>query len=189
MAIVLSRIYTRAGDDGTTALGDMSRVRKTDPRLGAYAAVDEANAALGLVLALGAPEDDVAEAVRRMQHDLFDVGADLCTPIVEGEQRLRIEKSYVTRLEEAIDHFNEGLPALRSFVLPGGSPAAALLHSARTTVRDAERRAWTLLDASPDDSNVWTARYLNRAADLLFVLARYANRETGDVTWTPGANR
>lgn len=189
MAIVLSRIYTRAGDDGTTALGDMSRVRKTDPRLGAYSAVDEANAALGLVLALGRPEEDVAEAIRRMQDDLFDVGADLCTPIVEGQERLRVEEGYVTRIEKAIDRFNADLPALRSFVLPGGSPAAALLHSARIIVRDAERRAWTLLEASPDDSNPWAARYLNRAADLLFVLARYANRETGDVTWTPGANR
>lgn len=189
MAIVLSKIYTRAGDDGKTALGDGKRIPKTHPRIGAYSAVDESNAALGLVLALGEPDEQVAEAVRRMQNDLFDVGADLCTPIVEGEERLRVQESYVTRVEQEIDAFNEDLPVLRSFVLPGGSRAAALLHSARVTVRDAERRTWALLEVSPDDSNVWTARYLNRAADLLFVLARVANRETGDVTWTPGANR
>lgn len=189
MAIVLSKIYTRAGDDGTTALGNGKRIAKTDPRLGAYSAVDEANAALGLVLALGEPDEPIAETIRRMQDDLFDVGADLCTPIVEGEERLRVEDSYITRIEQTIDRFNADLPALRSFILPGGSPAAALLHSARITVRDAERRAWALLEASPDDSNVVAARYLNRAADLLFVLARVANLATGDVTWTPGANR
>lgn len=189
MAIVLSRIYTRAGDDGTTALGNGARVPKTDPRLTAYSAVDEANAALGVVLALGEPDEETAKTIRMMQHDLFDVGADLCTPIVEGEERLRVDDSYVTRIERTIDRFNDGLPPLRSFILPGGAPAAALLHMARITIRDAERRAWSLLEASPEDSNASAARYLNRAADLLFVLARFANQETGDVTWTPGENR
>ena len=189
MALVLSKIYTRGGDDGTTAIGNGKRIAKTHPRLGAYSAVDEANAALGLVLALGEPAEPVAETVRWLQHDLFDVGADLCTPIEEGDERLRVEESYVTRVEQAIDRFNADLPPLRSFVLPGGSRAAALLHSARTTVRGAERRAWALLEVSPDDTNVLAARYLNRAADLLFVMARVANLETGDVTWMPGANR
>jgi len=189
MAIVLSKIYTRTGDDGTTALGDMSRVSKTDPRLGAYSGVDEANAALGLVLALGQPSDEIAAAVRWMQNDLFDVGADLCTPIVAGESRLRVDDGYVRRVEAACDRYNEGLPTLRSFVLPGGTPAAALLHSARTAVRSAERRTWELIQASPQDTNVVAARYLNRLADLLFVLARVANAERGDLTWEPGANR
>lgn len=189
MAIVLSKIYTRTGDDGTTGLGDMSRTSKTDPRLDAFSAVDEANAALGVVLALGQPANDVAEVIRWLQNDLFDVGADLCTPITEGESRLRIEDSYVLRLEQAADRFNADLPALRSFILPGGAPAAALLHVARTTVRSAERRTWALIEVSPDNTNVIAARYLNRCADLLFVLARVANKESGDVTWQPGDNR
>ncbi|WP_133906935.1 cob(I)yrinic acid a,c-diamide adenosyltransferase [Actinophytocola oryzae] len=188
MSFVLSKIYTRAGDDGTTALGDMSRTSKTDPRLDAYSAVDEANAALGLVLALGNPDDEIAAVVRWMQNDLFDVGSDLCRPMVEGDGASRVDEGYVRRLEEAIDRRNEGLPALRSFILPGGSPAAALLHFARTTVRSAERRTWALIEAAPDNVNKLTARYLNRCSDLLFVLARLANRDTGDVTWTPGEN-
>ncbi|MGI8665632.1 MAG: cob(I)yrinic acid a,c-diamide adenosyltransferase [Jatrophihabitans sp.] len=189
MAIVLSKIYTRAGDDGSTTLGDMSRAAKTDPRLGAYSAVDEANAALGVVLALGNPSDEVAAVVRWLQNDLFDVGAELCTPITEGESRLRVDDSYVQRLEESIDQLNDRLSPLRSFILPGGAPAAALLHVARTTLRSAERRTWLLIEASPQDTNKAAARYLNRSADLLFVLARVANIEVGDVTWTPGENR
>ncbi|PPK68583.1 cob(I)yrinic acid a,c-diamide adenosyltransferase [Actinokineospora auranticolor] len=190
MSIVLSKIYTRAGDEGTTALGDMSRTSKTDPRIDAYAAVDEANAALGVVLALGNPEEDVATVVRWVQNDLFDVGSDLCRPPAEGDERSRVDDGYVKRLEAAIDRFNDGLPALRSFILPGGTPAAALLHVARTSVRSAERRAWALIEAvGGEQANKITAQYLNRAADLLFVLARVANREVGDVTWTPGENR
>ncbi|WP_206795446.1 cob(I)yrinic acid a,c-diamide adenosyltransferase [Amycolatopsis sp. MtRt-6] len=191
MSIVLSKIYTRAGDDGTTALGDMSRTSKTDARLDAYAAVDEANAALGLVLALGAPDEEITAVIRWMQNDLFDVGSDLCRPIAEGEDgKSRVSESYVKRLEAAIDRLNEELPALRSFILPGGTPAAALLHAARVTVRDAERRAWVLIESvGAAGANKTTAQYLNRCADLLFVLARLANKETGDVTWEPGGNQ
>ncbi|SDW74380.1 cob(I)alamin adenosyltransferase [Amycolatopsis xylanica] len=190
MSIVLSKIYTRGGDDGTTALGDMSRTSKTDPRLDAYSAVDEANAALGLVLALGNPDEEITAVIRWMQNDLFDVGSDLCRPMVEGDDKSRVDDGYVQRLEKAIDRLNEGLPALRSFILPGGTPAAALLHSARTTVRSAERRAWALIEAVGEEgANKATARYLNRCADLLFVLARLANKEVGDVTWSPGENR
>jgi len=192
----LTRIYTRTGDDGTTALGDMSRTRKTDPRLVAYADVDEANSLLGLVLALGPPpQEPLRRMLMRIQNDLFDVGADLCTPLAPtGEHPpLRITEDYITRLERSCDEYNADLPALRSFVLPGGSPVAARLHLARAVTRRAERSVWAALEVygtGPDGGvNPWTARYLNRLSDLLFVLCRWTNREIGDVTWTPGANR
>ena len=139
--VVLSRIYTRTGDDGTTALGDMSRAAKTDPRVAAYGAVDEANAAIGAVLALGNVDDDVAALLARVQNDLFDVGADLCTPVVANPEYppLRVSDEDVTRLEAACDTYNERLEKLRSFVLPGGTPAAAHLHVCRTVCRRAER--------------------------------------------------
>jgi cob(I)alamin adenosyltransferase len=186
MTIVLSKIYTRTGDEGMTTLGDMSRVVKTDPRLEAYGAVDEANAALGVVMALGGPDEELAAIVRRVQNDLFDVGADLCTPVVEGDVRLRINTPYVEWLEQLCDKFNQELPALRSFILPGGTPLAGLLHLARTAVRRAERRVWTLIADTQETTNRTTAQYLNRLADLLFVLARVANADHGDVTWQPG---
>jgi cob(I)alamin adenosyltransferase len=189
--VVLSRIYTRTGDGGTTALGDGSRVGKGDPRLAAYADVDEANCAIGTALALGQPDPAIAALLTRIQNELFDVGADLCTPVVENPEYppLRVDESYVTDLERACDEHNEGLATLRSFVLPGGTPGAALLHTARTVVRRAERSAWAALEAYPDSVNPVTARYLNRLSDLLFILARAANADRGDVLWKPGGER
>jgi len=189
--VVLSRIYTRTGDGGTTALGDGSRVRKDDPRLAAYADVDEANCAIGTALALGRLDPRLGALLTRVQNELFDVGADLCNPISADPKYppLRIDESYVSDLERACDEHNEGLPTLRSFVLPGGTPGAALLHTARTVVRRAERSAWAALDAYPAAVNPVTARYLNRLSDLLFILARRANASRGDVLWKPGGER
>ncbi|NDU76254.1 cob(I)yrinic acid a,c-diamide adenosyltransferase [Actinomadura sp. DSM 109109] len=196
--VVLSRIYTRTGDDGTTALGDASRTSKTDPRLAAYADVEEANAAIGAALALGSLPEAVAALLVRVQNDLFDVGADLCAPVVPDPKYppLRVEPSYVERLEEACDEYNAGLPALRSFILPGGTPGAALLHVARTVTRRAERSAWAAVEAHGDAAatpeggvNTLTAKYLNRLSDLLFILCRVANAEHGDVLWKPGGER
>ena len=190
MAVHLTRIYTRTGDDGTTGLADFSRVAKTDPRLVAYADCDETNAALGLVQALGAPTADVAAVLVRVQNELFDVGADLATPVVDDPPHppLRITQEYVDRLEADCDRFNEALEPLRSFILPGGTPAAALLHHARTVARRAERSAWALLAADPERTGPLTATYLNRLSDLLFILARVANPD-GDVLWVPGGER
>jgi cob(I)alamin adenosyltransferase len=183
----LTRIYTRTGDDGSTGLGDMSRAPKTGSRVTAYGDVDEANSAIGVAVALGQLPDEVASLLTSIQNDLFDVGADLCTPIVPSPQweTLRIDDAYVQRLERACDEHNEALPKLDSFVLPGGTPGAALLHVARTVVRRAERSTWSLLDAEPDATNRVTATYLNRLSDLLFILARVANADRGDVTWRP----
>ncbi len=188
--IVLSRIYTRTGDDGTTGLGDMSRTRKTDPRIAAYADVDEANAAVGVAIALGSLPEDVVELLTSVQNDLFDVGADLCTPVVADPEwpPLRVTQAYVDRLEVACDTYNARLAKLRSFVLPGGTPGAALLHVARTVARRAERSTWAQLEADPATTNPLAATYLNRLSDLLFILARVANPD-GDVLWKPGANR
>jgi cob(I)alamin adenosyltransferase len=187
MGIHLTRIYTRTGDTGTTALGDGSRVAKTDSRIEAYADVDETNAAIGVVLALGTPNDEIRGVLASIQNDLFDVGADLCAPIVEDPPYppLRVTDAYITRLEAWCDEFNAHLPKLNSFILPGGTPAAALLHVARTVCRRAERRAWALIDADPDRTNGRTATYLNRLSDLLFILSRAANPD-GDITWVPG---
>jgi cob(I)alamin adenosyltransferase len=187
MAVHLTRIYTRTGDAGTTALGDFSRVSKTDVRLAAYADVDECNAAIGVVLAVGAPPAEVASVLRRVQNDLFDVGADLCTPIVADPEYppLRVTEPYVERLEQACDEFNEGLAKLDSFILPGGTPAAAYLHVARTVARRAERSVWALLEADEQRTNPLTAKYLNRLSDLLFILGRVANPD-GDIKWRPG---
>jgi cob(I)alamin adenosyltransferase len=189
--VKLTRIYTKTGDDGTTSLGDMSRTSKNDPRLEAYATVDEANSQLGLVLSLGTPEEDVAKLLVRIQNDLFDVGADLCVPVIDkpSVEPLRVTVGQVEALETAIDKFNAELSSLRSFILPGGNPTAALMHVARTTIRRAEREAWAAIHAFGQGVNPLTARYLNRLSDLLFVLARYANRHEGDQLWVPGANR
>ena len=189
--VVLSRIYTRTGDAGSTALGDGSRVDKNDLRLVAYADVDEANCAIGTTLALGQLSPGVIALLTRIQNEMFDVGADLCNPITPDPKYppLRVDDGYVTDLERACDEHNEGLPTLRSFVLPGGTPGAALLHTARTAVRRAERSAWAALAAHPDSVNPVTARYLNRLSDLLFILAREANSERGDVLWKPGGER
>jgi len=187
----LTRIYTRTGDDGTTNLGDMSTTSKLDLRLAAYADVDEANSHLGVALALGTLPDDVVAVLTHVQNDLFDVGADLSCPIVEDPKHppLRVEPDYVDRLEGWCDEYNEPLEKLRSFILPGGTPAAAQLHVARTVTRRAERSAWAAIDEHGATMNVLTAKYLNRLSDLLFILARYANRETGDVLWVPGGER
>jgi cob(I)alamin adenosyltransferase len=187
----LTRIYTRTGDDGTTALGDMSRTAKTDTRIAAYADTNEANAVIGTAVALGALADDVTAVLVRVQNDLFDVGADLATPVVPDPAHppLRVEQSYVDRLEADCDAFLEGLDKLRSFILPGGSAGAALLHHACTVVRRAERSTWAALDEHGDTMNPLTATYLNRLSDLLFILARTANKDRGDVLWVPGGDR
>ncbi len=189
--VVLSRIYTRTGDDGTTALGDMSRAAKTDPRLAAYADTDEANSAIGVAVTLGQLPAEITGLLVRIQNELFDVGADLCNPVAEDPAYppLRIDASYITRLEEACDEFNEGLPVLRSFVLPGGSAAAALLHVARTVVRRAERSTWAAFEVHRGSMNPLTAQYLNRLSDLLFILARRVNEPDGDLLWKPGGER
>jgi cob(I)alamin adenosyltransferase len=185
----LTRIYTKTGDAGQTHLGDMSRVEKTDPRLVAYADVDETNSVLGVALALGAPGPELAELLRSIQNDLFDVGADLCNPVAPDPEYppLRITAAYTERLEAACDEYNERVPKLTSFILPGGTAAAALLHQARVVARRAERSVWALLAADADRTNAETARYLNRLSDLLFILARTAN-PGGDILWEPGAH-
>ncbi|KHL18474.1 cob(I)alamin adenosyltransferase [Mumia flava] len=187
----LTRIYTRTGDDGTTRLVDMSTTTKLDTRLVAYADTDELNSHLGHALALGELDDDVAGVLRHVQNDLFDVGADLGAPVVENPQypQLRVEAAYVERLEQWCDRYNAEIEPLRSFILPGGTQAASVLHVARTVCRRAERSAWAALDEHGDTMNVLTAKYLNRLSDLLFILARYANRDNGDVLWVPGGDR
>ncbi|GAA3752298.1 cob(I)alamin adenosyltransferase [Spinactinospora alkalitolerans] len=189
--VVLSKIYTRTGDAGATALGDMSRTSKTDPRLVAYADAEEANAAIGVALALGEVPDDVRALLVRIQNELFDLGADLSCPVVPDPEfpPLRIEADYIDRLEEACDAYNADLPKLRSFILPGGTPAAALLHTARVVVRRAERSAWSAIEAHGDSVNPLTARYLNRLSDLLFILCRTLSQATGEVLWKPGGER
>jgi cob(I)alamin adenosyltransferase len=188
----LTRIYTKTGDDGTTSLGDMSRTSKNDPRLEAYADVDEANSSIGVVLAL-APSDDptVTKVLIRIQNDLFDVGADLCTPVIDDPkvEPLRVVESQINFLEEQIDFYNKDLEELRSFVLPSGTAGAALLHVARTVTRRAERSTWHAIHSFGGGVNPLTAKYLNRLSDLLFVLARHANKKTDDTLWVPGANR
>ncbi|MER5431156.1 cob(I)yrinic acid a,c-diamide adenosyltransferase [Streptomyces sp. NPDC002588] len=187
----LTRIYTKTGDQGTTNLGDMSRVAKTDLRIAAYADVNEANAVIGTAIALGGLAEEVAKVLTRVQNDLFDVGADLSTPVVEKPKfpPLRVEQSYVDKLEADCDRFNERLEKLRSFILPGGTPGAALLHQACTVVRRAERSTWAALETHADLMNPLTATYLNRLSDLLFILARTANKDVGDVLWVPGGER
>jgi len=169
----------------------MSRVRKTDPRLAAYADTDEANCAIGVAITLGQLPAEITGVLSRVQNELFDVGADLCNPVTENPAYppLRVDERYITALEQDCDRFNADLPVLRSFVLPGGSPGAALLHVARTVVRRAERSAWAALETSGDSMNPLTVRYLNRLSDLLFILARKANEPVGDVLWKPGGER
>jgi cob(I)alamin adenosyltransferase len=190
--VVLSRIYTRTGDDGTTALVDGTRVTKTDPRLAAYADTDEANCAIGVAITLGGLPADMVALLRRVQNELFDCGADLATPLPQTPPeypQLRIDSSYITALEAACDEYNAALPTLRSFVLPGGTPGGALLHTARAVTRRAERTAWSAVEAHGDTISPWPAKYLNRLSDLLFILSRVANADTGDVLWRPGGDR
>jgi cob(I)alamin adenosyltransferase len=184
--VTLSRIYTKGGDRGQTSLGDGSRVAKRSLRVEAYGTVDEANAAIGLARLHSEGEADAMLA--RIQNDLFDLGADLCRPGPPDDGKLRVQESQVERLEREIDAMNETLRPLTSFVLPGGRPAAAALHLARTVTRRAERLAFALAEAEPVSPAA--LRYLNRLSDHLFVLARRLNDGgAADVLWVPGANR
>src|SRR5262245_18197172 len=187
--VYLSRIYTRTGDGGETALGDGTRVPKDHARVAAYGAVDELNAVLGLLLSLR-PEPPESELLRGVQNDLFDVGADLCVPPGQDESpgaRLRVRPEQAARLESAIDRLNAPLAPLTGFVFPGGTPAAAWCHLARTVCRRAERAVVTLARSEPVNPQV--VIYLIRLSDLLFVLARvYNNHGSGDVLWQPGAS-
>ncbi len=188
--VKLNKIYTRTGDDGTTGLVDGSRLAKHDALMQAVGDVDEANSALGVAIAALAGHRD-ADLLRRIQNDLFDLGADLATPVTDGadpEWALRITQGQVDRLEQEIDRLNAPLPALDSFVLPGGSPAAAAVHLARAITRRAERSAVAAADERP--INPPARAYLNRLSDLLFVLARHLNAGgSGDIKWVPGASR
>ena len=192
--VVLNKIYTRTGDDGTTALGTGERVRKDGVRVDAYGTVDETNAAIGVArLGLASVEPDVDRMLGLIQNDLFDLGADLCVPD-RGEplpyEPLRISKAQVDRLEADIDTLNADLSPLRSFVLPGGEPAAAALHVARTICRRAERRMVELAACEGEPVSEVTIKYINRLSDFLFVASRYVNRRgAGDVLWVPGQNR
>ncbi|MCF1505288.1 cob(I)yrinic acid a,c-diamide adenosyltransferase [Afifella sp. H1R] len=196
--VVLNKIYTRQGDDGTTALGTGERRSKYDPRVEAYGTVDETNALLGVVraglnLTAGAPTEEIDQMLARIQNDLFDLGADLATPD-DGKprdyERLRIVPSQVERLERDIDRLNKELSPLRSFILPGGTWAAAHLHLARTVARRAERLVVALADREPEKVGAPAIQYLNRLSDFLFVAARWVNSKgETDVLWVPGQNR
>jgi cob(I)alamin adenosyltransferase len=215
----LTRIYTRTGDAGQTRLSDLSPVDKTDPRVEAYGDVDEANSAIGVALAVGGLPDDVAAVLRSVQNEMFDLGADLSTPLrpptsTDQPPELRITQEYVDRLEAWCDQFGDPLPSLKSFILPGGSPAAAQLHvartvaggggggasgSGRTVARRAERAAWIAVQAYGTEAvadadraggvSILAITYLNRLSDLLFILTRVVNRTDGDVLWVPGGDR
>jgi cob(I)alamin adenosyltransferase len=190
--VVLSRIYTRTGDDGTTALADGTRTAKTDTRLAAYADVEEANCAIGVAISIGQFGPELSGLLSRIQNELFDVGADLANPVTDKPPAfppLRIDETYISRLETDCDQYNEGLPVLRSFLLPGGTPGAALLHTARTVTRRAERSAWAAVNEHGETVSPLTAKYLNRLSDLLFILGRRVNAEHGDVLWKPGGER
>ena len=184
--VKLNQIYTRTGDDGSTGLADGSRRRKDDARLVAIGTVDETNAALGMVRLFSAGEADLDRLLKQLQNDLFDLGADLATPSDDiAWTPIRVRAAQVTALEEALDRYNDPIPPLKSFVLPGGSALAAHLHLARTISRRAERDAVTLNAAEP--VNAEAMKYLNRLSDLLFVLARHANAQgAADVLWVPG---
>ncbi|MDV3222899.1 cob(I)yrinic acid a,c-diamide adenosyltransferase [Intrasporangium sp.] len=197
----LTKIYTRTGDDGTTSLGDFSRTSKNDARLHAYADSNEANAAIGIAVASGNLDDDVKATLLRIQNEMFDVGADLATPLQETYEYppLRVGQPWIDDLERDCDHYLERLEKLRSFILPGGTPGSAHLHLATTIVRRAERSAWAAIEEHGEQPgtergvggvNVLTAKYLNRLSDLLFILARIANLPIGgDVLWQPGGGR
>ena len=192
--VVLNRIYTRTGDDGTTGLGSGERREKFDLRVEAYGTVDETNAAIGMARQATEKEHPIVDAMLlRMQNDLFDLGADLCTPPTDAKleyEPLRIVSSQVERLEQEIDLLNAELAPLRSFVLPGGSAAAATLHVARTVSRRAERLMVQLSRTPGETVGAPALKYINRLSDFLFVASRYVNAKgAGDVLWTPGKNR
>ena len=191
--VVLNKIYTRTGDDGTTALGTGERRKKYDRRIAAYGTIDEVNAAIGVARLHTAHESELDAALSRIQNDLFDVGADLCTP-GKGRgpdgARLTVTDNQVAWLEAEIDRFNAGLEPLRSFVLPGGSAASAYLHLARTICRRAERLIVELRDDASESVGEAVLKYINRLSDFLFVASRYTNAKgTQDVLWKPGQNR
>lgn len=200
----ITRVYTRTGDTGTTALGDNGRTVKTDPRIVAYADTDETNTVIGVAISCGPVPPEVAATLTRIQNDLFDVGADLCMPLRAHYdwEPLRVKPEWIDELEADCDHYNAQLSPLRSFILPGGSPGSAHLQVARTVARRAERSAWAALAEYGDEPaaegapkgvggvNPLTAKYLNRLSDLLFILARVANLAgDGDVLWQPGGGR
>lgn len=196
----LTKIYTRTGDGGETRLVDMSVTRKSDPRVEAYGDVDEANSAVGVALAAGGLPDEVAQALSVVQNEMFDLGADLANPLHPDSDRpdLRVTQDYIDRLEQLCDHFSDPLPALTSFILPGGSLAAAQLHVARTIARRAERAAWLAVERYGSEPgtqdrlggvNLLAVTYLNRLSDLLFILTRVVNGSAGDVLWVPGGDR
>lgn len=191
--VVLTRIYTRTGDDGTTGLVGRERRSKADARIEAIGAVDETNAAIGVIRLDAAAEPLVDAMLGRIQNDLFDLGADLATPVAPGEEpdaALRIVAAQIDRLESEIDALNADLAPLRTFVLPGGTALAAALHVGRTVARRAERRAVALAEREGEAVSPLAIRYLNRLSDLLFVAARHANdRGAADVLWVPGKNR
>ena len=198
--VELTRIYTRTGDDGQTRLSDMSLTDKTDLRVAAYGDVDEANSSIGVALALGGMPAEVTAALQVIQNEMFDLGADLSLPLAgdPGYEPLRVTQDYVDRLEHWCDEFGDPLPKLRSFILPGGTPAAASLHVARTVTRRAERSAWraaahygteVATDERPGGVSLLALRYLNRLSDLLFILTRVVNGTVGEVLWVPGGDR
>jgi len=185
VTVNLTRIYTKLGDGGETHLGDMSRVPKTHPRIEAYGDIDELNAQLGVTLNAPGLDERLAGWLRRIQNDLFDLGADLSVPESDdGRERLRVRPEQTTWLEERCDEVNAGLEPLRSFLLPGGTPAAAQLHVCRTVCRRAERRALDVKGANPE-----VVRYLNRLSDLLFILSRAANAGAEEPLWQPGRSQ
>jgi cob(I)alamin adenosyltransferase len=183
MTVNLTRIYTKLGDSGETHLGDMSRVPKTHPRIEAYGDVDELNAHIGVALNVAGLPEQYAGWLRRVQNDLFDVGADLAVPHGGDRERLRVTAAQTTWLEGACDEVNATLAPLKSFVLPGGSAAAAQLHVCRTVCRRAERRALLVEESNPE-----VVRYLNRLSDLLFILSRGAN-QGDEPLWEPGKSQ
>ncbi|MFV0452876.1 MAG: cob(I)yrinic acid a,c-diamide adenosyltransferase [Propioniciclava sp.] len=195
----LTRIYTRTGDAGSTRLSDMSVAAKTDARVAAYGSVDEANSLLGVALSIADLPEEIRSALLEIQNELFDVGADLSTPVVPDPEwpPLRIEQPSIDRLERWCDTFAEDLPALVSFIIPGGTVGASWLHLARTVVRRAEREGWAAAAEyglagpghPPGGINPLALTYLNRLSDLLFILARAANTDIGDVLWVPGKDR
>jgi cob(I)alamin adenosyltransferase len=193
--VVLNRIYTRTGDDGTTALGTGERRKKHDLRIATYGTIDELNACLGLARLHTSDQLAIDAMLARIQNDLFDLGADLCTPDQgkgkgPGGARLAVTDAQVTRLEQEIDTLNEDLAPLRSFVLPGGTPAAAALHLARTVCRRGERMMVELSDRPGEEVSAAALKYVNRLSDFLFVAGRFLNRKgTNDILWVPGQNR
>ncbi|MGJ8635916.1 MAG: cob(I)yrinic acid a,c-diamide adenosyltransferase [Phycisphaerales bacterium] len=191
--VKLTKIYTRTGDSGTTGLGTGQRVHKSHPRVESYGGVDETNAAIGVAILQAGDNAEIKTLLESIQHDLFDLGADLCTPIKKDEDPamvLRVTQAQVDRLEDAIDRWNADLEALTSFVLPGGTPLSSYLHVARTVCRRAERHVAALIELEADETSMLTMMYLNRLSDLLFVLGRAANDGgKGDVLWVPGKTR